>query len=788
MLDFHEWPLVVEILPVPRWLVVDFRVMIFGGQGVEWLVIIGFVLFLLSKIGKKNGEKTNAAASKNVKRNPNISSEFIKSARQGYEDGISKRRTQNPARWVKPGEPVKVGRYNIDSGMIYLGGVLPGQYEGRSGNCVIDPTLKIASSGEDRAGASLPYWPSYHGANPTVRRTYLDWLAGGREEADIGISYVFLFFYGLERRLFVDNATAEAPAIVAEVQRLLGLYGQNGSFRQYATRFLDAASLTTSPNLVRPALSTELQTGYEMPISVRVYLGRKLAAKTPLDAEDALMWVLSLPDTSLKTAAVRCFPELVRLWEYRFTERYPSGLKVNPPKTRLKFEYRAASGGFTAQIDVPDETGPLPDISAISAPISGLRDLLSATTEELAPYSRLLGRRPDALGTLDAALLLPKELSTAFTETEAGQRIESLFDGRNVASVTVAQLSTALSLDIAGLDKIPTAVSNQIGGYLDHLDIGYEPDRRYGSSPLRPDGQVVMFKAVGGGKVDGDAAAFSSARAMVDVAALAAGADDKVDGGEIDAITKEIRNVPGLGKVERARLIAYASTLLRDTSSHRYALTKLKSLDATAKQSVVRSATAAIMADGHASPAEVKFLERLYKTLGLPADEVYSMLHRGAVVIDDPVAIAQEHRVPGVSIPRPTLGQAGSVQIDQAKLARLRSETSAVSELLAGIFVEEELPAPPRAIMTPVTSPASRFNGLDAAHASLLSEVLASGSLSRERFDLTSRDLRLLPDGAIERINDWGFDQFEEPILEGDDELTIAPHILAELTEAEVAA
>lgn len=707
--------------------------------------------------------------------------------------GTRQHKPQAPsqARWVAAGELVKVDVFQIDSGMFYLGGVLPGQHHGQCGNCVVDPAAKVAASGLDRTGEGLPYWPSFQSITPTARRTYLDWLAGGREDPLIDIGYVFLFFYGLERRLFVDNVRSEAPVIVAEIRRLLALHGSNNSFKNYANRLLDAAHLMTNSGTERPVLSPDLQTGYEMPMASRVYLGRRLASKLPLEAEDALVWVLSLPDTNLRTPAARCFDELVPLWKHRFSARYPDGLKVNPPKTRLKLEYRSASNSFRGEIDVASETGPLPDIAAISAPVTGLRDLLNACTEELAPYSRLLGRNPNARGTLDAALLLPKELVGAAATTDVGRKVDALFAGRSVASPTVQQLVDALSLDITGVEKISFGVSNQIGGYLDHLDIGFEPDRRYGSSPLRPNGHVVLFKAPGGGQVDGEAPAFAAARAMVDVAALAAGADDKVDNGEIDAITLEIRNVPGLGKIERARLIAYASTLLKDTSLHRFAFNKLKTLDASAKQSVVKSATAAILADGHASPAEVKFLERLYKAMNIPDDGVYAMLHRGAVIIDEPVTVAAEQRSSGVAIPRqpevtPELASS-TIKIDPSRLERLRSETSAVSELLAGIFVEEDAAVTRPSVSAQVLSNPSRFTGLDAAHAELLSDVLKQGSLGRDQFDDKARTLRLLPDGAIERINDWGFDQFEESIIEGDDELSIAPHILAELNEVEAA-
>lgn len=523
----------------------------------EWLLIIGGVIALFAYIGRRNRAKANEVISRSARQEPRTQNLAFNSSSKSFGTRPEKPKASSQARWVSAGEPVKVGAFQIDSGMFYLGGVLPGQHYGQCGNCVVDPAAKVAASGDDRAGDSLSYWPSFQAISPTARRTYLDWLAGGREDPAIGIGYVFLFFYGLERRLFVDNVRSEAPGIVAEIQRLLALHGGNNSFKNYANRILDAAYLMINSGTERPVLSPDLRTGYEMPMASRVYLGRKLEAKIPLDAEDALVWVLSLPDTNLKTPAIRCFDELVPLWKHRFSARHPDGLKVNPPKTRLKLKYRSASNSFSGEINVAGETGPLPDITAISAPVTGLRDLLNACTEELAPYSRLLGRNPNARGSLDAVLLLPKELASSAATTDVGRKIDALFDGRSVASATMQQLADALSLDIAGVEKISLGVSNQIGGYLDHLDIGFEPDRRYGSSPLRPNGHVVLFKASGGGQVDGEAPAFAAARAMVDVAALAAGADDKIDSGEIDAITAEIRNVPELGKIERARLIAY---------------------------------------------------------------------------------------------------------------------------------------------------------------------------------------------------------------------------------------
>jgi hypothetical protein len=46
--------------------------------------------------------------------------------------------------------------------------------------------------------------------------------------------------------------------------------------------------------------------------------------------------------------------------------------------------------------------------------------------------------------------------------------------------------------------------------------------------------------------------------------------------------------------------------------------------------------------------------------------------------------------------------------------------------------------------------------------------------------------MKLLAEGALERINDWSFDRFDEPLLEDGNEIVMAPHLrprLAELRE-----
>jgi hypothetical protein len=125
------------------------------------------------------------------------------------------------------------------------------------------------------------------------------------------------------------------------------------------------------------------------------------------------------------------------------------------------------------------------------------------------------------------------------------------------------------------------------------------------------------------------------------------------------------------------------------------------------------------------------------------------------------------------------------LSIDTVRLERIRGETTRVSALLATIFVEEEEPEP----VAPArpADPYSSFQGLDARHSQLLSRLLV-GPLPRAEFDAAASTLRLMPDGAIEAINEWAFDQFGEAAVEDDDGVGIVPEMIQQLQPKGVAA
>jgi len=185
-------------------------------------------------------------------------------------------------RWLSAGETIEVAGENITIGLIYVGED-KNRRNGPSEPSLINPKLKVARGIVDISERLTPYWPSYDSISPEARRAYLQWLSSGRKAPHANIGYVFLFFYGLERRVFVDAKTdqaaaADIPIIIAEVERLLSIYGKNNSFNNYASRFVDF--LRQGQILARryqKAPPAPLPYGYEMPVELRIGLGQLAA-------------------------------------------------------------------------------------------------------------------------------------------------------------------------------------------------------------------------------------------------------------------------------------------------------------------------------------------------------------------------------------------------------------------------------------------------------------------------------------------------------------------------------
>ena len=209
--------------------------------------------------------------------------------------------------------------------------------------------------------------------------------------------------------------------------------------------------------------------------------------------------------------------------------------------------------------------------------------------------------------------------------------------------------------EVATSGKIPTAAAEELERALDVIDVALEPDPRYGSSVPRADEQVFIFRAANGGPVDPSRPAFRAARTQVEVAVLAAGSDGDACYEELQRTISRIRATPDLSGVEQARLIAFAVTTFNSPPKQARVFRKLQEVGEAERQAIADAAVAVVGGAASIDIGEVKFLERLHKSLGLPSEAVYQSLHRAAAErVDEPVSISEEARAAGIPIPEGT--------------------------------------------------------------------------------------------------------------------------------------
>jgi uncharacterized membrane protein YhaH (DUF805 family) len=680
--------------------------------------------------------------------------------------GSSAKKQTVAEHWVADTTSLSAGGIPFDGYLVYFG-TRPRNQQYERHRSLIDPNLDV-SNGRDPQGSTFSYWPNYSELRPEARRSYLEWLSSGRCDPNTPIGYVFIYFYGLERRLVKDRSEADAPAIMGELRRLLAIYGDNHSFKNYCSALLEMGELLFGDVEDTPTPTLDNRYSWELPIRLRVYLGKKVAAGQTLDSNDTLCWALGHPTLYPRTPVTRCFAEFCELWKIRFDEQFPKGLTVREPKTRLNFQYRSASSEFNATATVDD----LPDVGAISGPISKFDLLLGACSDELDPLSRFLGRNPAEKDSAIAGALLPEPLRENGRETTFGQFSQFLgtaCERTGFAEVGTTEIMAKLGFPDSGkADERRALHLKRLAELFDAAGFGFEPDKRFGPAPsLSEDLKLCVFPAERGGAVNANRPEYLAARTMAEIAALAARADDLVVDAEIASITADLVSFPEISDLDRSRLRAHAMALLANPAKLKAATKRLCELPEIQRQAALTSAVRAVLADQRITPSEVRFLEGLYKALGLPQDEVYSRLHSGEVVSKP---ASKSALPPAYSSAR----EAAGTEIDHEKLARLKEETSAVSSMLASIFKDEEAPAK-TADEKPATE--QEFAGLDAAHSSLLVR-LTEAPMESDAFEAICRNQKLLPSGAIETINDWAFDALDDYAIEEGELICIQEHLI----------
>jgi hypothetical protein len=635
----------------------------------------------------------------------------------------------------------------------------------------------------------------------------------------------------------------ELPAIATEVRRLRALHvPASNSFDSYARAFLDVLELLSGPRWQPggsppsgppPALHADR---WPVPIALRVAIAGFAVTGRPVPADWARSWAWYHPSLFPRTPQTRCPQEFERLFAVRYARRFAAGLvpqaTARPP---IRIGYSPASTGIDAVVlDRPD----LPDVLEEPIATRELGALVDSVTDALTPYSRWLARTPGGLGSLASTALLPAEL----LDLDGGPLRNLLtwanahLDGQFAAVIDASEFSAFWSTaNPAGMSRDESA---SLALILARAGLGVEPDVRFGGPTLAA-GPAVLFRL---DREAGDAPSpgYLAATTMLHLAAAVALAtgqgstpadrtgvrqegsrsrldpeqstandarSDPVDNTNaiITGLAAEVR----LSVTERSRLAARLRWLFASGTALTRPDRRISALTATEREAAAYFLISVAAAGPVIAPETVTALTRAYRLLGLNPDLVYRRLHQrsvgqggadpsghGLVPADGPVVVRRVRPgPPGHPLPRTAPVEstastesapgvcpdaASRVQLSQEVITRKMTETAAVSTLLASIFTDEGAVAGAPAASHSEAGQGRR-GGLDQAHSRLLGELATRSSWSSADFAELAAKHGVMPSGALDVINEVAMEIAGEPVVEGDDELTVNGDALEEL-------
>ena len=581
--------------------------------------------------------------------------------------------------WHQAGELVPLKTGHTVSGMIYTTSRdLP--WPGESS--AIDERLPVAAKSADLI-ERLPYYPNYKDLTAQQRRIYLDWMASGRpanHSAQFEFGYVFIFFYGIERRLILEDDSS--ALLFDELIKLMVDYGatQSKSLITYASQLVHFAGYRTEvySQLSQRLLAIDRRT---FKSGSQFILASLYNRGEPLRAEIAIMLAAADENSRKSKVTTRVKDEFHALFGRRFDETWPGGMKLEAAKLAAVVQYRPASGALL-QLTYQGHSSEkfvqrIPHL--LPRHFKDLPKIWNSCIDDLSGYSRARARVKSLGSELSAWNALPSELrnkslnpiNEAFKTLVAAAPLEDYY--RIVEVGEIAHL-----IGLAEALKLTPAQSRQITSALRGIGWSLAPDLSVLGSSVSWRQEVAVFEPCG--EVGAKLAVILR---LLFLSVIAASDEGNFDGAKLkifeELVEGESPNPADWQHIHGALII-----LRRDSKSALRSLASIaKAIPEALKRPVIATLAEMAAVTGKIGVDQARILHRIGRAFAI--DEAFieqlvgeAMLKTGAVVLKG------ETGQPGERIPRPVAPT--GFALDASKIEALTKETHEVISILSKLM------------------------------------------------------------------------------------------------------
>jgi tellurite resistance protein len=698
--------------------------------------------------------------------------------------------------WYAPGKCLIHAGFLIDGGMVFASDRIlawPGEPS------AIITSLPVAGVAAPPL-ADFGYYPSYDRISAEQRRCYLEWLSNGRtdaEPAQRSLGYLFIFFYGLERRIVLDGD--RDPFLLQEVIRLLEHYGpahKSRSLKSYFLQLLHFAGWQLGSDAYRELWSRLLAFDGDRPDEdgLRFVLANLYQRREPLDWLVACRLAFTNLESRRSTVVARTQDKFFSLFEQRFNEQFPSGFLLEAAKQETLVQYRPASSAL-AQIsyqrrrDNPFELR-IPNVAGLHSQFKSLPKIWNACIDDLSGYSRALrSARTGNAAAVARWQALPPELQKTETHplrSEIDALVAASPKEGNYTFVPIAALASLA--EIPERAKLTLAQSRQIIELVDALGWQLAPNPSITGLPLAWNQEITLFRL--GGTQPSTTETAGLVRLLYLAIALAA-ADGVIEAEEL-AIFYQLASAEKANENDLLLLRATEASLRRDAHVALRSLPQMAKLIPTAsKEFVLRTMARIAAADGEVSLDELKVLRRMARSFGLNADAVERLLREDESFREITIASATRSRAHGEKIPERPSDRSAAFALDQQRINALTQETREVISMLSLVMADtEEAPCAPPTVVpgTPATQAHEWLSGLDARYYAAVLALISRDEITPADFDCLAVDNHLMPDDLFNAINMWSDEALGDFLLERGQNITVFRNLLPDAAGVRAAA
>ena len=701
-------------------------------------------------------------------------------------------------RWFGKDAELKVGGFVLKSPCVYA--------SSRDGNGYLwatDPSEVLIQAPVRRARTEvgdMGYWPWYSRMDPEHRFEYLSWLASGRQTLPAREGHLFLYYYGIERRLLLDEA--DRAWGLQEVVRLRKLdeprigTKDGRSFRTYSTGLLWFEIART------PSLFDEKAFGQVMRLTERwtpelltAPLAWLSSKERPLPAAMARQIAATDPTAQRSVVTKRVSEEFTELFETRYREMFGGdGMTLRVSKRSAWHTYRPASGGLEEmRVQVPNPMG-------IRSQFKRLPDIWNSCIADLRKLSRVSASLSADEMTLDAWEAMPDELRADVDHPLAAPVAEVLSrhafiddgdrdDSERRAAAMVPAGSFAELIGIERRPKLTATQSRKLATTLEYTGYGLVPDARL--TPIRYGWDDLVAVVPGLDDDDVDSSRYNAAACVLRLGLMIALADGEADEVELRMLTDHIDSVFDLSPEEHQRIAALRDLLLTTGSDIRPIARKIQEmLPAGARQKVGRLLVVIAAATNGIDRSERAALRNAFRALDLAPELLEETITEVSPEADEAeVSVKAPDLSDRDDEALPAQKATPAFRLNHAAISTIMAETREVSVLLAEAMGAADAESADDARVPGATNDAAAAASSEPATAMVPGpggryEPLFVALIDRDRWarddaDAVARSHGLMLDAGVETINDWAFDALGAPLIEDEgDELIIDRSLL----------